>query len=132
MGTPPAASRSDVDSGAGTTPPVSPSTTPASPSVAAAPKPAPRPHAPNAPVALPVRHPDAQPGETLVNLAVRVRHSIDAWLAELIHELRRDGVRSSKAEIVEMLLWELPPTANQDVRARLATFRRRAPRERQP
>ena len=52
------------------------------------------------------------PGSDLppVNLAIRVRKPLDDRLAELIHALRRDGVRTSKVELIEMLLWELPRT----------------------
>jgi len=37
-------------------------------------------------------------------------------------------VRSSKVELIEMLLWELPDVPDDDLRARLASFRTAAPR----
>ena len=43
-----------------------------------------------------------------VNLAIRVRQPLDDRLADIIHGLRGQGVRTSKVELIEMLLWELP------------------------
>jgi hypothetical protein len=63
-----------------------------------------------------------------VNLAIRVRKPLDDRLAELIHDLRRDGVRTSKVELIEMLLWELPEREPARVRERLRAFRACAPR----
>lgn len=68
-------------------------------------------------------------GEPVANLAVRVRRSLDEHLDELVHLLKRDGVRSSKVEMVEMLLWELPSEPTPELRDRLGAFRRAAPRE---
>lgn len=68
--------------------------------------------------------PDAPP----VNLAIRVRRPLDDRLAEAIHQLRRSGVRTSKVELIEMLLWEMPEDDQAAVRARLARFREWAPR----
>jgi hypothetical protein len=62
------------------------------------------------------------------NLAIRVRRPLDERLADLIHALRRDGVRTSKVEMIEMLLWELPEEDHQAVRDRLRRFREWAPR----
>jgi len=62
------------------------------------------------------------------NLAIRVRRPLDERLADLIHALRRDGVRTSKVEMIEMLLWELPAEDHQAVRERLRRFREWAPR----
>ena len=62
------------------------------------------------------------------NLAIRVRRPLDERLADLIHVLRRDGVRTSKVEMIEMLLWELPEEDHQAVRERLRRFREWAPR----
>lgn len=73
--------------------------------------------------------PSTQPDEPLANLQVRVRRSLDSRLEDLIHTLRRDGVRTSKVELVELLLWELPAEPSPDLRRRLAGFRRLAPRE---
>lgn len=63
-----------------------------------------------------------------VNLAIRVRRPLDDRLADLIHALRVDGVRTSKVELVEMLLWELPEDDAPDLVRRLARFREWAPR----
>lgn len=63
-----------------------------------------------------------------VNLAIRVRKPLDDRLAEIIHALRREGVRTSKVELVEMLLWELPDDDLVGVRERLRAFRGWAPR----
>jgi hypothetical protein len=62
-----------------------------------------------------------------VNLAIRVRRPLDDRLADLIHRLRQDGVRTSKVELIEMLLWELGPDPEEAV-TRLARFREWAPR----
>ncbi|MDX6555125.1 MAG: hypothetical protein QOD86_1320 [Miltoncostaeaceae bacterium] len=62
-----------------------------------------------------------------VNLAIRVRRPLDERLVELIHQLRRAGVRTSKVELIEMLLWELPEAAPA-LTERLARFRRFAAR----
>jgi hypothetical protein len=62
------------------------------------------------------------------NLAIRVRRPLDERLADLIHALRRDGVRTSKVEMIEMLLWELPEEDHPAVRERLRRFREWAPR----
>lgn len=63
-----------------------------------------------------------------VNLAIRVRKPLDDRLAELIHSLRREGVRTSKVELIEMLLWELPEDDSAGARERLRRFRSFAPR----
>jgi hypothetical protein len=62
------------------------------------------------------------------NLAIRVRRPLDERLADLIHSLRHHGVRTSKVEMIEMLLWELPEEDHQAVRERLRRFREWAPR----
>jgi hypothetical protein len=63
-----------------------------------------------------------------VNLAIRVRKPLDDHLADLIHDLRREGVRSSKVELIEMLLWEQTSENARAVRERLGAFRAAAPR----
>lgn len=68
------------------------------------------------------------PPERFVQLGVRVRAGFDQRLDDLVYQFRRDGVRTSKAELVELLLFELPETPDNDLRARLAAFRRHAPR----
>jgi hypothetical protein len=47
---------------------------------------------------------------------------------DIIHLLRREDIRSSKVELIEMLLWELPDGPDADLRRRLAAFRKAAPR----
>ena len=63
-----------------------------------------------------------------VNLAIRVRKPLDDALADAIHALRRDGVRTSKVELIEMLLWESAGAGPEAVRERLRVFREWAPR----
>jgi hypothetical protein len=68
------------------------------------------------------------PNTPAVNLAIRVRRPLDDRLVEIIHTLRREDVRTSKVELIEMLLWELPETPDDALRRRLSSFRRAAPR----
>lgn len=65
-----------------------------------------------------------------VNLAIRVRRPLDDRLVDLIHELRGSGVRTSKVELIEMLLWELPDGEGAVAESieRLRAFRTRAAR----
>jgi hypothetical protein len=63
-----------------------------------------------------------------VNLAIRVRKPLDDRLADVIHQLRHDGVRTSKVELIEMLLWEMPADELPALRERLRQFRDWAPR----
>jgi len=94
---------------------------------AASPEPAARrrPSARTAPAAPPVRlGADLPP----VNLAIRVRKPLDDRLAEVIHRLRGAGVRTSKVELIEMLLWEMPADEPAAIRERLRCFRDWAPR----
>jgi hypothetical protein len=60
---------------------------------------------------------------------VRVRRPLDKRLGSLVYKLGEDEVRTSKAELIEMLLWELPAEPTNHFRRRLAAFRRAAPRE---
>ncbi len=74
--------------------------------------------------------PTTSANEPVANLAVRVRRSLDLRLGDLVYALKREaGVRASKVEIIEMLLWELPSDASPELRSRLAAFRQAAPRE---
>jgi hypothetical protein len=59
-----------------------------------------------------------------------VRRPLDDRLADIIHALRLRGVRTSKVELIEMLLWELPDAADvgDDLLERLGLFRSCAPR----
>ena len=69
-------------------------------------------------------------GATLppVNLAIRVRKPLDDRLVDVIYQLRSDGVRTSKVELIEMLLWEMPGDQLPALRERLRQFREWAPR----
>ena len=67
--------------------------------------------------------------EPTANLTLRVRQSLDLRLAELIHELKREGVRSSKKELIEMFLSELPLQPTEDLRVRLRRYRNSVPKE---
>ncbi len=67
--------------------------------------------------------------EPTANLTLRVRQSLDLRLAELIHELKREGVRSSKKELIEMFLSELPLQPTADLRGRLRRYRNTVPKE---
>jgi hypothetical protein len=69
-----------------------------------------------------------QPDEPIANFAVRVRRSLDDLVAWRLAELRRQGVRTTKVELTEMLLWELAGSDVEDLQQRLAAFRRHAPR----
>jgi hypothetical protein len=68
------------------------------------------------------------PDEPFANLAVRVRRSFDDLLADLVHDLRRGGVRTSKAELVEVALAELPSTGTEALVDRVMKLRSVAPR----
>ena len=68
------------------------------------------------------------PDDPITNYAVRVRRSLDDLVAWRLAELRRQGVRTTKVELTEMLLWELSPATAHDLEQRLAEFRRHAPR----
>ena len=63
-----------------------------------------------------------------MNLAIRVRKPLDDGLADTIHALRAEGVRTSKVELIEMLLWESAGAPAEAVRERLRVFREWAPR----
>ena len=94
------------------------------PAAAPAPSAGPRRARPGRPAAPARLAPDLPP----VNLAIRVRKPLDDRLADLIHALRREGVRTSKVELIEMLLWELPAEDVAGARERLRRFRGFAPR----
>jgi hypothetical protein len=67
--------------------------------------------------------------EPTANLTLRIRQSLDLRLAELTHGLRREGVRSSKKELIEMCLFELPTEPTEHLRARLRSYRENVPKE---
>jgi hypothetical protein len=74
------------------------------------------------------RGPRLAPDLPPVNLAIRVRKPLDDRLADTIHALRGQGVRTSKVELIEMLLWESATADASAVRERLRVFREWAPR----
>lgn len=67
--------------------------------------------------------------EPTANLTLRIRQSLDLRLVELLHSLRRDGVRSSKKELIEMCLSELPFEPSEQLRVRLRAYRETVPKE---
>ncbi len=75
------------------------------------------------------RRPATGPNEPSANLVVRIRRSVDDRLVELLHAFRQEGLRISKVELVELLVWELPAKPTAELRERLSSFRREAPRE---
>jgi hypothetical protein len=89
---------------------------------------APAPRARRTPTPRAPARPRLGPDLPPVNLAIRVRKPLDDHLADLIHDLRRDGVRTSKVELIEMLLWEQTSEDAAAVRRRLGAFRAAAPR----
>ena len=66
--------------------------------------------------------------EPTANYAVRVRRSLDELVAWRLAQLRRHGVRASKVEITEMLLWELADADLEQIVTRIERFRDHAPR----
>jgi hypothetical protein len=84
------------------------------------------------------RPPSARQSARIVSRHVRTRGSttsrsesgtlLDDHLGDLIYALRKQGVKTSKTEIFELLLWELPISADGDLRRRIEQFRQLAPR----
>jgi hypothetical protein len=68
------------------------------------------------------------PDEPSANYAVRVRRTLDDLVAWRLAELRRNGIRCSKVELTEMLLWEIADIDVAELAARLQTFRQDASR----
>jgi hypothetical protein len=68
------------------------------------------------------------PDEPSANYAVRVRRTLDELVAWRLAELRRNGVRCSKVELTEMLLWEIADVDVAELAARLSVFRQHASR----
>jgi hypothetical protein len=63
------------------------------------------------------------------NLAVRVRRSLDRRAARLVSTMAWDhNFKVSKADLIELLLWELPDTPTEDLMGRLRAFKEQAPR----
>lgn len=74
-------------------------------------------------------HPVVGANDPHVYLSARVRQSLQDHLSELLHQLRRAGVRSSKVELIEMLLWNLPAEPDPQLLSNLQAFRVAAPRD---
>jgi hypothetical protein len=68
------------------------------------------------------------PDEPSANYAVRVRRTLDDLVAWRLAELRRHGIRCSKVELTEMLLWEIADIDVAELAARLRAFRQHASR----
>ncbi|MFN2591652.1 MAG: hypothetical protein ABR532_02320 [Candidatus Dormibacteria bacterium] len=67
--------------------------------------------------------------EPFSNMTLRVRTSLDMRASDLVHEMKyRHNVRTSKAELVEMLLSDLPTKPSDALIARVRAFQREAPR----
>ena len=66
--------------------------------------------------------------EPTANYAVRVRRSLDDLVAWRLAELRRHGLRASKVELTEMLLWELADADLEQIVTRIERFRDHTPR----
>ncbi len=64
----------------------------------------------------------APPMPPTANLTLRIRGSFDQRLADLVHDFRKNGIRTSKVELVEMCLAELPPQPSRDLERRLTRF----------
>ena len=94
---------------------------PAPSGMQAPPKPIPLP--PLVPRLEPDRRPRLSPLDPTVNLGLRIARPLDDRLADLLHELRSHETRSSKVEVLQMLLWELPSSAGPAFRDRLERFR---------
>jgi hypothetical protein len=73
--------------------------------------------------------PAATSTEPTANLTLRIRQSLDLRLVELLYSLRREGVRSTKKELIEMCLSELPLEPSEHLRARLRAYRDLVPKE---
>jgi hypothetical protein len=71
----------------------------------------------------PDTRPRLSPLDPTVNLGLRISRPLDDRLADLLHELRPHEMRSSKVELIQMLLWELPSSAGPAFRDRLERFR---------
>jgi hypothetical protein len=67
--------------------------------------------------------PEPLRGHDRINLPVRVRRELDDRLTDLVFLLRRRGIRSTKQEIVELLLSELPAQPDDHLVERLAAVR---------
>lgn len=71
----------------------------------------------------PPRRPILSPDDPTANLAIRVRRPLDDRLADVVAAFRRDGIRTSKVEIISALLWHLPTRSTAELRAQLREYR---------
>ncbi len=108
----------------------------APPAAPPAPVRTPRPRVPTAPAPAPAAA--AAPGIDLsgladaptVGLTARIRVPLDRRIVGLVRALQDEGVRTSKIELIEMLISELPEELTPAFRARVEAFRARAGRQR--
>jgi hypothetical protein len=93
---------------------------------------------PTAPAPAPAAAAAAAPGIDLsgladaptVGLTARIRVPLDRRIVGLVRALQDEGVRTSKIELIEMLISELPEELTPAFRARVEAFRARAGRQR--
>jgi hypothetical protein len=69
------------------------------------------------------RRPELCPDDPTANLAFRVRRPLDDRLAEVVAAFRREGIRTSKVELVSALLWHLPLRPTAELRTMLREYR---------
>ena len=116
-------------------PPPPATTTGEEPALAAAPASPPPPQRRSSrrprPVLTSPARPAAHGPEPQVQLALRVRAELDERLADVVHHLRRLIGRTTKVELIELLISELPdqdPRALEDLARRIEAFRLARPR----
>jgi hypothetical protein len=67
--------------------------------------------------------------EPKANMTLQVRKSLAERLEALVYELKRDhNIRTSKVEVVELVLSGLPDHPSEDLVTQLKAFRSEAPR----
>jgi hypothetical protein len=64
----------------------------------------------------------------VVSMTCRIRQSLDYKLSDLVHQLRMEGLRVSRVDLIEMCAGELPDRLTEDLRQRLADARTALPR----
>ena len=69
-----------------------------------------------------------EPGEPVNTMALRIRRTLDRWLTDAAYEINSTGWRTSKAELLEMMIWEEFGASPLELKGRLTEFRRLAPR----
>jgi hypothetical protein len=86
---------------------------------------------PRPPLADSPTRPAAHGPEPQVQLTLRVRAELDERLVDVVHDLRRLIGRTTKVELIELMISELPdqdPKSLEDLARRLETFRQARPR----